>query len=50
MFHRSAIDCGTDWEKAKTYGRFFGTIFFGGVGSTVALETQWFAMKEISKT
>jgi hypothetical protein len=43
-------DSGTERKKAKTYRRFFGTIFFGGVGSAVMLERQSLAMKEIPKT
>jgi hypothetical protein len=41
------------WHKAKktkTYRRFFGTIYFGGVGSTVVVERQLLATRQILKT
>jgi hypothetical protein len=43
------LHCGTTRKKTKTHGRFFSTIFFGGVGATVVVETQRLAMELISK-
>jgi hypothetical protein len=35
--------------KNELYHRFLGMIFFGGVGSMLALGTQWLATQEIPK-
>jgi hypothetical protein len=41
---------GTERKKAKTYRRFFGTIFFEGVGSTLVVERELLATNEITQT
>ena len=40
-------NCGTSGKKPKTYGRFLGTIFFGGVGSRLVAERQGVAREKI---
>jgi hypothetical protein len=49
MLHRSGVDCGTGREKTKTYGRFFGMIFFGGALAMVAVEGQRVATEGMPK-
>jgi hypothetical protein len=42
-------DFGTGAKKRKTYGRFFGMIFFGGVWAALVLEGQGVAGQKIPK-
>ncbi len=42
-------DYGTSGNKPKTFHRFSGTIFLGGVGSALVIERQWVAMGKIPK-
>jgi hypothetical protein len=46
---RSCADYGIFRNKQKTYHRFFGTIFFGGVGSPLVVERQRLATEKIPK-
>jgi hypothetical protein len=49
-FQLSCADYGTSPIGPKTYGSVLGTIFFGGVGPPLVLETQWLAAGKIPKT
>jgi hypothetical protein len=45
----SCADYGTSRSGHKTYGRFLGTIFFGGAGPPLVLENQRLATEKIPK-
>jgi hypothetical protein len=46
-FRHSRGDYGTVRNGQKTYGSVIGTIFFGGVGSSLAVEGQWVAKGKV---
>jgi hypothetical protein len=49
QFFRSCADYGTGRDGQKTYGRFFGTIFLGGVRSPLVVGRQWVAKEKTWK-
>jgi hypothetical protein len=49
LFFRSCGDYGTFQNGPKTYGRFLGMIFFGGVGPALVAQKQGFAAGKIPK-
>ena len=49
-FQLSCADYGTFRYNHKTYGRFLGTIFFGGFGSPLVAERQRLATEKIQKS
>ncbi len=48
-FRHSRGDYGTSRNGQKTFHRFLGTIFFGGVGGTLVVEGQWLATGKNTK-
>jgi hypothetical protein len=47
LFYCSWDQFVTSPKKTKTYGRFLGTIFFGGAKYALAPDFQWLARQEI---
>jgi hypothetical protein len=49
LFIHHGADFTANGKKRKTYGRFLGMIYFGGVGFALALGTQGLATPKIPK-